>query len=197
MKGPGLRSNRFFSLLQKLGLLPISREPGFYPCIPHNWSPNIMLEAALIFGPIDQTMVDSNNFRRSGPNPCAKRLTTIWFCWELYVVWSMKLWANSICGWLVEGRSGMCRIFRRRAKQKFTDSVSSGVSACCRIRKNALEKYGTKWNSIMCWNTQKNFDVSDYSPSAPGVEEGLFSPVKKLSQFEDNIRCTDSLTGGF
>jgi hypothetical protein len=24
----------FLSLLQQLGLLPISREPGFYPCIP-------------------------------------------------------------------------------------------------------------------------------------------------------------------
>jgi hypothetical protein len=58
VEATGLRSNRFFCLLQKLGLLPISREAGFYPCIPHNWSPNVMFRVALIFGPIDQTMVD-------------------------------------------------------------------------------------------------------------------------------------------
>jgi hypothetical protein len=44
---------------------------------------------------------------------------------------------------------------------------------------------------------QKNLDVSDNSSSAPGVKEGFFSPVKKLSQLADNIRCVDSLTGFF
>ncbi len=44
---------------------------------------------------------------------------------------------------------------------------------------------------------QNNFDMSDNSSSAPGVEEGFFSPVKMLSQLTDNIRCMDSLTGGF
>ncbi len=44
---------------------------------------------------------------------------------------------------------------------------------------------------------QKNFDVSNNSSSAPGVEDGFFSPVKKLSQFADNIRCMEPLTGCF
>jgi|688.fasta_scaffold2734507_1 hypothetical protein len=44
---------------------------------------------------------------------------------------------------------------------------------------------------------QKNFNVSNNSSSAPGVEDGFFNPVKKLSQFADNIRCMDTLTGCF
>jgi hypothetical protein len=44
---------------------------------------------------------------------------------------------------------------------------------------------------------QETLDMSDNSSSAPGVEKGFFSPVKMLSQFADDIRCMDSLTGGF
>jgi hypothetical protein len=44
---------------------------------------------------------------------------------------------------------------------------------------------------------QKNFDMSDNSSSAPGVEEGFFCSVKMLSQFADDIRCMDSLARGF
>ena len=44
---------------------------------------------------------------------------------------------------------------------------------------------------------QKNLDVSDNSSGASGVEESFFGPVKKLSQFADNIRCMDSLAGCF
>jgi hypothetical protein len=44
---------------------------------------------------------------------------------------------------------------------------------------------------------QETLDVSNNSSCAPGVEERLFCPVKKLPQFEDNVRCMDSLTGCF
>jgi hypothetical protein len=39
--------------------------------------------------------------------------------------------------------------------------------------------------------------MSDNSSCAPGVEERLFCSVKKLPQFEDNVRCMDSLTRCF
>lgn len=58
VEASALRSNRFFYLLQQLGLLPVSRDAGFYPCIPHDWSPDILFKIALIFSPIDQKMVD-------------------------------------------------------------------------------------------------------------------------------------------
>lgn len=54
-----------------------------------------------------------------------------------------------------------------------------------------------KFNHELKYMLQQTLDVSDNSSSAPGVEERFFSPVKKLSQLADNIRCVDSLTGCF
>jgi hypothetical protein len=85
-----LRLNSFFCLLQKLGLLPISSETGFpaslslhYPCIPHDWSPDILFRITLIFSPIDQTMVDFDlslitnvTTKQSHPCPLLRKSTT-------------------------------------------------------------------------------------------------------------------------
>lgn len=53
-----LRSERFFSLLNGLGLLAPTPQAGFYPCIPSQWSANILYDVALIFGPIDEKNLD-------------------------------------------------------------------------------------------------------------------------------------------
>ncbi|EFX80828.1 putative TIMELESS/TIM-1 protein [Daphnia pulex] len=70
-----LRSEIFVCLLQQLGLLPsIFRDPGFYPCIPYNWSPITVFRKALVFSPIEQTMVDFDLSlvinRTDKSNPC-------------------------------------------------------------------------------------------------------------------------------
>ncbi|XP_046460181.1 protein timeless-like isoform X2 [Daphnia pulex] len=73
-----LRSEIFVCLLQQLGLLPSAfHDQGFYPCIPYNWSPDTVFRVALIFSPIEQTMVDfdlslviNNTTEQQRNNPC-------------------------------------------------------------------------------------------------------------------------------
>jgi hypothetical protein len=50
---------------------------------------------------------------------------------------------------------------------------------------------------MLIYMFQQTLDMSDNSSSAHGVKKGFFSPVKMLSQFADDIRCMDSLTGCF
>jgi hypothetical protein len=58
MEASALRSDRFCSLLNRLGILPHPPQASFYPCIPLQWSVNNIYDVARICGPIDQQKVN-------------------------------------------------------------------------------------------------------------------------------------------
>jgi hypothetical protein len=60
VEASAMHSDIFFSFLQRLGLLPSTSGAGVYPCIPREWNIDILFRVALIFGPINQQMVDFN-----------------------------------------------------------------------------------------------------------------------------------------
>ena len=53
-----LRSARFVSVLHGLGLLADTPPTGYYPCIPSEWSANILYDVALLLGHIDAQKLD-------------------------------------------------------------------------------------------------------------------------------------------
>ena len=53
-----LRSARFVSVLHGLGLLVDTPQTGYYPCIPSEWSANILYDVALLLGHIDAQKLD-------------------------------------------------------------------------------------------------------------------------------------------
>ena len=60
VEASAMHSDLFFSFLHRLGLLPSSSGAGVYPCIPREWTIDILFRVALIFGPINQQIVDFN-----------------------------------------------------------------------------------------------------------------------------------------
>ncbi|XP_057380232.2 LOW QUALITY PROTEIN: protein timeless-like [Daphnia carinata] len=58
VEASALRSETFLYLLDRVGLFPCCAHDALYPRIPREWSADTVLSVALIFGPVNQEMVD-------------------------------------------------------------------------------------------------------------------------------------------